>query len=55
MALPPLREGDARAIEAFLDNAWAEAGLSRQTLSSYRRDLQGFARWRDGAATFAIQ
>jgi integrase/recombinase XerD len=49
VALPPLRDADARAIEAFLDNAWAEAGLSRQTLASYRRDLEGFARWRDGA------
>ena len=48
-ALPPLREADAIAIEAFLDATWAEAGLSRQTLASYRRDLEGFARWRDGA------
>ncbi|MGN6513978.1 MAG: site-specific tyrosine recombinase XerD [Lysobacteraceae bacterium] len=47
--LPPLREADARAIEAFLDATWAEAGLARQTLASYRRDLEGFARWRDGA------
>ncbi|HVI25603.1 MAG TPA: site-specific tyrosine recombinase XerD [Xanthomonadaceae bacterium] len=47
--LPPLREADARAIEAFLDALWAEAGLARQTLASYRRDLEGFARWRDGA------
>lgn len=49
LALPPLGDADARAIEAFLDGAWAEAGLSRQTLASYRRDLEGFARWRDGA------
>ncbi|MCJ0825649.1 site-specific tyrosine recombinase XerD [Luteimonas sp. 50] len=48
-ALPPLRDADAIAIEAFLDASWAEAGLSRQTLASYRRDLEGFARWRDGA------
>ncbi|MFC7301576.1 site-specific tyrosine recombinase XerD [Cognatiluteimonas weifangensis] len=48
-ALPPLRAADAGAIEAFLDAAWAEAGLSRQTLASYRRDLEGCARWRDGA------
>jgi integrase/recombinase XerD len=48
-ALPPLREADAVAIEGFLDATWAEAGLSRQTLASYRRDLEGFARWRDGA------
>ena len=49
LTLPPLRDADARAIEAFLDTAWAESGLSRQTLASYRRDLEGFARWRDGA------
>jgi integrase/recombinase XerD len=49
MALPPLGDADARAIEAFLDATWAEQGLSRQTLASYRRDLEGFARWRDGA------
>ena len=49
MALPPLRDEDARAIDTFLDASWAEAGLSRQTLSSYRRDLAGVARWRDGA------
>src|SRR5690606_20614717 len=48
MALPPLREADAVAIEAFLDGSWAESGLSRQTLASYRRDLEGLARWLDG-------
>ncbi|HSR65814.1 MAG TPA: site-specific tyrosine recombinase XerD [Xanthomonadaceae bacterium] len=47
--LPPLRDADARAIEAFIDATWAEAGLARQTLASYRRDLEGLARWRDGA------
>ncbi|MFS8063519.1 MAG: site-specific tyrosine recombinase XerD [Luteimonas sp.] len=47
--LPPLRDADAVAIEACLDALWAESGLSRQTLASYRRDLEGFARWRDGA------
>ena len=49
MQLPPLREADARAIEAFLDAYWAEHGAARQTLGSYRRDLEGLARWRDGA------
>ena len=46
--LPALRDADALAIEACLDALWAESGLSRQTLASYRRDLEGFARWRDG-------
>ena len=47
-SLPPLRDTDARAIEAFLDAIWAESGLARQSLDSYRRDLEGFARWRHG-------
>jgi integrase/recombinase XerD len=48
-ALPALRDADAMAIEAFLDATWAESGLARQSLASYRRDLEGFARWREGA------
>ena len=49
MHLPPLRDADAVAIERCLDALWAEQGLSKQTLASYRRDLEGLARWRDGA------
>jgi len=49
MQLPPLRDADAAAIERCLDALWAEQGLSKQTLASYRRDLEGLARWRDGA------
>ena len=48
MALPPLPDADAAAINSFLDAIWAERGLSRQTLDSYRRDLEGIARWREG-------
>src|SRR3546814_20783385 len=48
-ALPPLPEADARVIEAFIDAIWAESGLAQQSLDSYRRDLEGSARWRDGA------
>ena len=44
-SLPPLAEEDAACIERFLDAAWAERGLSRATLSAYRADLQGLARW----------
>ncbi len=40
-----IREADAAAIEAFLDALWLEAGLSRNTLESYRLDLNGLARW----------
>jgi integrase/recombinase XerD len=49
VALPPLRDADAAAIHAFIETIWAENGLAKQTLASYRRDLEGFARWRDGA------
>ena len=49
-ALPPLREPDAAAIARFIDAAWAEHGLARQTQHAYRRDLELLARWRDGAA-----
>ena len=48
MALPPVPDADAAAIAAFLDAAWAESGLSRQTQDSYRRDLEGLARWCEG-------
>ena len=48
MRLPPLAEADAALIDEFGDAAWAEQGLSRRTLESYRADLAGFARWRDG-------
>ncbi|MGY0505533.1 site-specific tyrosine recombinase XerD [Luteimonas sp. e5] len=43
--LPPLDAEDERLIDAFLDATWAERGLARSTLDSYRRDLAGFARW----------
>jgi len=46
---PPLRDTDAAVIESFLDALWAESGIAAQTTASYRRDLQGLARWRDGA------
>ncbi len=48
-ALPPVPDADAGAIASFLDATWAESGLARPSLDSYRRDLEGFARWRDGA------
>src|SRR5690606_21547889 len=47
LRLPPLHETDARAIDAFVDAWWAESGAAPRTLDGYRRDLQGFARWRD--------
>jgi len=47
--LAPLREQDNVLIQRFLDAIWAEQGLARASLDSYRRDLEGLARWRDGA------
>lgn len=32
-------------IDAFIDALWLEEGLSRNTLTAYRRDLTLFARW----------
>lgn len=36
---------DSAAIEAYLDAMWMERGLSANTLSSYRSDLEKLARW----------
>lgn len=36
---------DRLFIEKYLDSLWAERGLSDNTLSSYRRDLEYFASW----------
>jgi integrase/recombinase XerD len=33
------------SIERFVDTLWLEAGLSRNTLDAYRRDLEGLAAW----------
>ena len=46
MRMPDVPAPDQREIEAFLDAIWAESGLSQATLASYRRDLEGFVRWR---------
>lgn len=48
--LPPVPESAQAAIELFLDAVWMEQGLSKNTLSSYRADLEGFARWLAGEA-----
>jgi integrase/recombinase XerD len=44
-AQPPVAARDAESIARFLEAIWAEAGLARATLDSYRRDLEGLARW----------
>ncbi len=44
-ARPPASAADSALVAAFLERAWAEQGLSKSTLASYGRDLDGFARW----------
>src|SRR5512145_1408853 len=36
---------NAELLDEFCDNLWLEDGLSRNTLDSYRRDLNKFALW----------
>lgn len=36
---------DQRLLERYLDAVWMEKGLSKNTLESYRHDLQSFAGW----------
>jgi integrase/recombinase XerD len=38
-------EASSQAIERFLDGAWMERGLSKNTLTAYRTDLLSLARW----------
>jgi len=45
---------DLRLIEQFLNSAWIEEGLSRNTLSAYRSDLQIFAHWLGGQSVLAV-
>jgi integrase/recombinase XerD len=42
---PAASAADGAVIAGFIDRIWAEHGLARQTLDSYRRDLDGLARW----------
>ena len=43
-----IADQDAAAIARFSTRLWGELGLSDNTLSSYRHDLEGFARWLRG-------
>jgi integrase/recombinase XerD len=38
-------DASVQAIDRFLDAAWMERGLSKNTLSAYRTDLMSLARW----------
>lgn len=40
-----MSENDISLVERFLDTLWLEHGLSENTLSAYRSDLQGLAKW----------
>ena len=40
-----MNESDARLLDTFADTLWLEAGLSKNTLSSYRADLSQFSAW----------
>jgi integrase/recombinase XerD len=42
-----MNEADKAVIEQYTDTLLLEEGLSANTLDSYRRDLEGFARWLD--------
>src|SRR5690625_7324769 len=45
MTRTPLLAEEAQVLERYLDAAWMERGLSENTLSSYRRDLEAYAYW----------
>jgi integrase/recombinase XerD len=40
-----LNSADRKIIDIFLDALWAERGLSENTMSAYRTDLTGLAKW----------
>ena len=42
---PPLPADAQQVVDVFCDSLWLEAGLSANSLSSYRRDLTALAHW----------
>ena len=44
-ARPEATPADQALVATFLERIWAEQGLSKSTLASYGRDLDGLARW----------
>lgn len=46
---------DDAEIDAFVDALWLEEGLSRNTLTAYRRDLTLYARWLQGRGRTLLQ
>jgi integrase/recombinase XerD len=45
---------NAELLDEFSDALWLEDGLSRNTLDSYRRDLNKFADWLEGTRGAAL-
>jgi len=46
---------DDASVDAFIDALWLEEGLSRNTLTAYRRDLTLYARWLQGRGRRLLQ
>jgi integrase/recombinase XerD len=44
-AVPEAPASEVALIAEFIERAWAEFGLARASQESYRRDLDGYARW----------
>jgi len=42
---PPLPSDAQQVVDVFCDSLWLEAGLSANSLASYRRDLTALAHW----------
>jgi len=42
---PDAHAPDSNMLDEFLDSVWLQDGLSRNTLQSYRSDLEKFSRW----------
>ena len=40
-----MSDSDRQILDAFIDNIWIEKGLSKNTLDSYRSDLEQFSKW----------
>jgi len=40
-----MSDSDRLILDAFIDNIWIEKGLSKNTLESYRSDLEQFSNW----------
>ena len=38
-----MSDSDRLVLDAFIDNIWIEKGLSKNTLESYRSDLEQFS------------